>query len=332
MAKPQPPNRNLTPLAEAIQVFPVPGNNSLFTATIAWDWCGAWAAHGGYLLALLHYTAKSYSLLTNPSSPHPHVLNSHIQFLHPVPPSSSIRLTVRPLNISSRISVLQIELQTSSSSSSPTSAEPPIWKTHTTSILTSTNLTLPLSKNLNLTFPTRPSIPLSQIPNRETDCEELTHPAFFSNVAPCILKFTGWVVKGSYGVDLRLSDRFGRCTKDIWYRRGDGEDWDLESLGVLCDFIDGAPANWSPHRKDLQVGVRFPTLCMTSEIKKDPKGLKWVFMRARSLKIENGRFDSLVYICDEQGDLLAFSKHVSLIIEGKYLTEHSEEVGRVFKL
>ncbi|KAK0113418.1 hypothetical protein ONS96_014284 [Cadophora gregata f. sp. sojae] len=41
MAKPQPPNRNLTPLAEAIQVFPVPGNNSLFTATIAWDWCGA---------------------------------------------------------------------------------------------------------------------------------------------------------------------------------------------------------------------------------------------------------------------------------------------------
>jgi len=71
---------------------------------------------------------------------------------------------------------------------------------------------------------------------------------------------------------------------------------------------------------------------MTTEIKKDPKGLKWVFMRARSLKIENGRFDTLVYICDEQGDLLAFAKHVSLIVEGKLLTEHPEEVGRVFKL
>jgi len=140
------------------------------------------------------------------------------------------------------------------------------------------------------------------------------------------------VIKGSYSVDMRLSDRFGRCTKDIWYAREDGEDWDLESLGVLCDFIEGAPGNWSPNRKDLQVGVRFPTLCMTTEIKKDPKGLKWVFMRARSLKIENGRFDTLVYICDEQGDLLAFAKHVSLIVEGKLLTEHPEEVGRVFKL
>lgn len=71
---------------------------------------------------------------------------------------------------------------------------------------------------------------------------------------------------------------------------------------------------------------------MTTEIKKDPKGLKWVFLRARALKIENGRFDTLVYICDEEGELLAFAKHVSLIVEGKFLAEHPEEVGRVFKL
>lgn len=56
-------------------------------------------------------------------------------------------------------------------------------------------------------------------------------------MAPCILKFTGWVIKGTYGVDMRLSDRLGRCTKDIWYAREDGEDWNLESLGVLCDFV-----------------------------------------------------------------------------------------------
>lgn len=71
---------------------------------------------------------------------------------------------------------------------------------------------------------------------------------------------------------------------------------------------------------------------MTMETKKDPKGLKWVFMRARALKIENGRFDTLVYVCDEEGDLLAFAKHVSLIVEGEFLAENPEKVGKVFKL
>jgi len=264
MTRSQLPKRNFTPLSEAIQVFPVAGNNSIFTATTAWDWCGAWyvpflsfspsstlpsrptqqatqivlkisrAAHGGYLLALIHSTAKAYSLLTSPSNPHPHVLTSHIQFLSPVLSSTPIRLTVRPLKLSSRVSILQIELQTSSPSAAKyLGPESLSYKTHTLGIITSGNLLT----ETGLSFPTRECVPKSEIPDRETECEELIHPSFFSDVAPCILKFTGRVIKGSYSVDMRLSDRFGRCTKDIWYAREDGEDWDLESLGVLCDFV-----------------------------------------------------------------------------------------------
>ncbi|KAH7327039.1 thioesterase-like superfamily-domain-containing protein [Rhexocercosporidium sp. MPI-PUGE-AT-0058] len=326
-----PPKRQLTPIAEAIKVHKVAGNTSIFTATIAWDWCGAWAAHGGLLLALIHSTAKSYNLLTNPHHPQPDVLNSHIQYLNPVLSSSTVRLTVRPLKIGARVSVLQIELQTSiplaAKLDHESDSEALSWKTHTIGIITAGNL----ATLTGLYLPTRESVPRSEIPDRPTECEEVVLPTFFSDIAPIILKFTGWALKG-YNETMIMSDRFGRCTRDIWYARSDGEDWDVHNLGILCDFIEGAPANWSPNRADLKAGVRYPTLCMTTEIKKDPKGLKWVFLRARALKIENGRFDTLVYVCDEEGDLLAFAKHVSLIVEGNLLAEHPEEVGRVFKL
>jgi hypothetical protein len=63
--------------------------------------------------------------------------------------------------------------------------------------------------------------------------------------------------------------------------------------------------------------VWYPTLCMSSEIKKDPKGAKWLFMRITTHAIKNGRFDTDIYVVDEEGDLVALSKHVSLMKEAK---------------
>lgn len=54
---------------------------------------------------------------------------------------------------------------------------------------------------------------------------------------------------------------------------------------------------------------------MTTEIKKDPKGAKWLFLRLVTRKINNGRFDTSCYLVDEEADLVALSNHVSLINE-----------------
>jgi hypothetical protein len=69
-------------------------------------------------------------------------------------------------------------------------------------------------------------------------------------------------------------------------------------------------------RTDLAT-AKIPTLCLSIDIKKDPKGAKWLFRRIESLKVANGRFDTVVHIVDESGDLVAFSKHVSLIYDKK---------------
>lgn len=62
-------------------------------------------------------------------------------------------------------------------------------------------------------------------------------------------------------------------------------------------------------------GVACPTLSLSLEIKKDPKDAKWLFLRIRAHKIQNGRFDTDVYVMDESGDLVALSRHVSLHVE-----------------
>lgn len=57
----------------------------------------------------------------------------------------------------------------------------------------------------------------------------------------------------------------------------------------------------------------FPTLCMSIEIKKNPNNAEWLFLEIVCHSIHNGRFDTDVRVLDENGDLVALSKHVSVM-------------------
>lgn len=70
---------------------------------------------------------------------------------------------------------------------------------------------------------------------------------------------------------------------------------------------------------------------MTTEIKKVPKGAKWLFMRSRVNVIKNGRFDMEIHIMDEGRDLVAICKHVAVVVEGP-LAGKPEEVRKLYKL
>ena len=72
-------------------------------------------------------------------------------------------------------------------------------------------------------------------------------------------------------------------------------------------------------------------MSMTTEIKKVPKGAKFLFMRARANSIENGRYDWEVHLVDESGELVALSKHTAVVFEGP-LAGKRDEVRKLFKL
>jgi hypothetical protein len=61
----------------------------------------------------------------------------------------------------------------------------------------------------------------------------------------------------------------------------------------------------------------YPTLSLSLEIKKDPKGAKWLYMRSCPRDIVNGRYSIDVQFFDEVGDLIAYSSQICLMIEIK---------------
>lgn len=63
----------------------------------------------------------------------------------------------------------------------------------------------------------------------------------------------------------------------------------------------------------------FPTLVLNIEIKKllPPEGVEWLFVRVRPKQIRNGRMDLEVVVMDEEGDLVALSWHVALLVNGE---------------
>jgi acyl-CoA thioesterase FadM len=70
---------------------------------------------------------------------------------------------------------------------------------------------------------------------------------------------------------------------------------------------------------------------MTTEIKKVPRGAKWLFMRSRVNVIKNGRFDMEIHIVDESGELVAICKHCAMVVEGP-LAGSSDEIRKLYKL
>ncbi|KAE9366745.1 hypothetical protein N431DRAFT_548499 [Stipitochalara longipes BDJ] len=322
--------RKQTTFEAAIAVRPLNGSTNIFTANIAWDWCGEYGAWGGYIAALLCQTARTYLTLTRLSSKpaQPDPINSHFQLFYPNTPGP-VRLTASLLKPGSRISVVKIELQKTVPPNIPSQGEI-IYRTCALGIITMSNISL----ETGLTLRTEPSVPKEEIPNRETECEQWTleNDPIMEEIylrAPVNDKLTTWVVKGSQNDG--VTDRFGSSVMRTWSCRPGMQEFDILSIVALCDWSQAAPSNFSPKHADLKAGVLYATMSMTTEIKKVPKGAKWLYMRARVNVIKNGRFDMEVHIVDEGGELVAICKHAAVVVEGP-LAGRPDEIRKLYKL
>jgi hypothetical protein len=151
----------------------------------------------------------------------------YIQFLHPVR-EGPIRFVFRLLKEASRISVVQIELQTNSPKTDT-------FKTCVVAIIAQGNL----STESGLTIKTTPTLPRFLIPDREKDCEVYQLLPIAYEVAPVVMKFKSVRVKGAK--DSMFNDRYGRTVKEIWVTRTDGAGWCVLSLGQLVDAVSSNP-------------------------------------------------------------------------------------------
>ena len=125
-----------------------------------------------------------------------------------------------------------------------------------------------------------------------------------------------------------------RSYVDQWLRFKSGERFTMESLGMVCDmFLQvvegyreqdnttprscGTNLNRESEMAPQKLGIFwYPTILLNLEVKKvlPPAGVDWLFVRVRPKQIKNGRMDLEVVILDVEGDLVALSNHVALIV------------------
>jgi acyl-CoA thioesterase len=135
------------------------------------------------------------------------------------------------------------------------------------------------------------------------------------NIIPINRKLRQYIPAG--GPNLRWNDRLGPGYREEWIKMDDESGFDVRILGKLCDPFLSMPTTYPPDpneaMKNLMAFV-YPTISMTTEIRRDPKGAGWLFVKIRSQKVENGRYSVDITILDEEGDLVALSRNMGLMI------------------
>ena len=97
---------------------------------------------------------------------------------------------------------------------------------------------------------------------------------------------------------------------DEWLSLANGERFTQTSLGFIVDMFPMIM------EKTSQLGpMWYPTVSLNLDVKKPigPEGLEWVFVRVEAKEVRNGRMDLGVTVLDEEGDILALAKHVTLV-------------------
>ncbi|KAL9024381.1 MAG: hypothetical protein Q9196_006562, partial [Gyalolechia fulgens] len=132
---------------------------------------------------------------------------------------------------------------------------------------------------------------------------------------------------------------------DNWIRfAADDQRFTTEMLGSVADHWRRMIENYAPKsvwRQDViperaaaaikegtglpgySTSYGYPTLSMHLEIKKKlpAEGAQWLFMRARSTVIKNGRFDAEIVILDENMDVVALSHQVALVTKSMQIAD-----------
>lgn len=129
-------------------------------------------------------------------------------------------LIVKPVNIGSKISIVQVEIRTAEGEASNT-------KLCLLATVTQSNL----ATESGVTLPTLPA--LKAVPDRENDCEDHFLSESIRPVAPGAFKLIGRVPI----TENREASKANLSVREIWHSFADGTDFDLLSLGYLTDMV-----------------------------------------------------------------------------------------------
>ena len=126
------------------------------------------------------------------------------------------------------------------------------------------------------------------------------------------------------------AERKYKSLTDYWLRFRNGDRFTNESLGYVSDmfpqiveiYLSGVDPysttaeEWNKIKDKRVAKFWYPTVCLNIDVKKalPEGGVEFLFGRCSSKKVQNGRLDIEIIIMDAQGDIVALSHHVTLVL------------------
>jgi acyl-coenzyme A thioesterase PaaI-like protein len=302
-----PADFNPTPYSAATNAVPSPTSGNVFQIALARDWGIGLVPQGGYVMSVVASAVEVYFATQHAALAQPDLITMHTEFLgRTVMGPGTVRIT--DLKLGRQFSTVRAQLWQSLGEG----AEEDLCLEAT---VTQGNLAKE-EKSGGISLATRTAILKEEIPTRETCVEQRDAPGLFE-------RRTAYghveILLPPTSTALGASGPFGASVRDQWIRWRPSwkpnqtvpSGFSISSLCFLADaFIPlieayGITGNW------------FPTMSCSVEVKKAPpteKGWQWLFMRVEARVIKNGRNDIDVIILDEEGEIVALSRHTCLAV------------------
>jgi hypothetical protein len=251
-------------------------------------------------MSVVAEAVREYFQARHPALHQLDLVTFHVEFLSrtAVGPAS---VSIQPLKLGRQFSTLRVNLI----QHDPATNKKTVCLE---ALVTQGNLTKEAQSG-GMSLPTKAMLKKTSIPKR-AECEKWEYDERLPSRRPATFQVTTYLPPGSDS--LCASPTLGPSVREQWVRwpAGVGERFSISSLAFLADEFRPLPEAFGV------TGCWYPTMSYGIEVKRAPPegGWEWLFMRIDMGECVGGRYDMDVIIADEEGEVVAVSRHTALII------------------
>ncbi|KAI5305528.1 hypothetical protein KEM56_004151 [Ascosphaera pollenicola] len=295
---------------EVIAVTPLTSHS--YSANLDGEWIIIAVPHGGYVCSLFYNVARTHMLATHPKAHHgdPRPMAIHMSYLRRTFVGPAV-FQVRDMKIGARTSTLHVALAQKDKKGE--------YVEEVVAYITLTNFAKEDGPDHHFPFQMLPHDAPPPIPNFELLSTKKTDGTWIEYIpfrakdpAPSAAKQVEFFVPATEGGS--VNDLSAKGITQEWVRfkpYGKLSGWTEASVCSLIDHFPAILGHWTQTEMHW-----YPTVLMNVDIKMSlpAEGVEWLQLQAQVRKVQNGRFDVDVVILDREGDIVALSTQVALVL------------------
>jgi acyl-CoA thioesterase len=251
-------------------------------------------------MSIVSESVSRYFQDKHPSLNQPDLITFHVEFLSRTAVGNAT-VSIQPLKLGRQFSTVRVNLVQRDEVTDKTTV-------CLEALVTQGNL-IAESHSGGMNLKTKGLLDKDSIPNREECVKWVTDPRWHTRRLAAF-KVEMHLPNGSDS--LSASPTLGPSVREQWVRwtPGVGSKFSISSLAFLADCFRPLPEAYGI------TNTWFPTLSYGMEIKRAPPagGWDWLFVRIEMGLCINGRHDYEIVIADEQGEVVAISRHTTLAV------------------